>query len=73
VNAAETVRRQCLARTPLADFFRILLGYFLPAGQAWHIWGRDRSQCTRQGAGGTAPPSSRLPAKTIYAASARST
>ena len=25
VNAAETVRRQCLARTPLADFFRILL------------------------------------------------
>jgi len=26
VNAAEVVRRQCLARTPLADFFRILLG-----------------------------------------------
>ena len=25
VNAAETVRRPCLARTPLADFFRILL------------------------------------------------
>jgi len=26
VNAAETVRRQCPARTPLATFFRILLG-----------------------------------------------
>jgi hypothetical protein len=25
VNAAETVRRQWLARTPLADFFRFLL------------------------------------------------
>ena len=25
VNAAKPVRRQCLARTPLADFFRILL------------------------------------------------
>jgi hypothetical protein len=25
VNAAEPVRRQCLARTPLADFFNILL------------------------------------------------
>jgi hypothetical protein len=25
VDAAEMVRRQCLARTPLADFFRILL------------------------------------------------
>ena len=30
VNAAETVRRQCLARTPLADFFRILLLIHLP-------------------------------------------
>ncbi len=26
VNAAETVRRQCLARIPLADFLRIPLG-----------------------------------------------
>ena len=26
VNAAEPVSRPCLARTPLADFFRILLG-----------------------------------------------
>ena len=26
VNAAEIVRQQCLVRTPLADFFRILLG-----------------------------------------------
>ncbi|CBK43282.1 protein of unknown function [Nitrospira defluvii] len=25
MNAAEPVRRQCLARTPLADFFRTLL------------------------------------------------
>jgi hypothetical protein len=25
VNADELVRRQCLARTPLADFFRILM------------------------------------------------
>ncbi len=25
VNAAEMVRRQCLARTPLADFFNVLL------------------------------------------------
>jgi len=29
VNAAEIVRRQCLARTPLADFFNILLGIML--------------------------------------------
>ena len=28
MNAAELVRRQCLARTPLADFFRILLSLF---------------------------------------------
>ena len=27
VDAGEMVRRQCLARTPLADFFRILLGH----------------------------------------------
>jgi hypothetical protein len=28
VNAAETVRRQCLVRTLLADFFRSLLDIF---------------------------------------------
>ena len=28
MNAAKLVRRQCLARTPLADFFRILLRLF---------------------------------------------
>ena len=32
VNDAEMVRRQCLARTPLADFFRILLDAILWGG-----------------------------------------
>jgi hypothetical protein len=33
VNAAETVRRQCLARTPLADFFNSLLNSGMSEGQ----------------------------------------
>ena len=47
MNAAEMVRRQCLARTPLTDIFSILSGYSSVDQQRPRLERRGHCVCSR--------------------------